>query len=559
MSATLEEGTTQRRLVHLVIFAGISALSLLAAAIDLWAGVGFFFLALFVFAVFRFRSSAHLNWVVLGYVFLLLWVGATNFYRFWLSPNPPDRPVNIFRAMLTNNTARVDWEVVFTAAGFGFLIASAFFLLLLLLAAAVAAAGTYREEGVTFGEQFSHLLTSLLGRRRFLVEIDGGEIKGEELDKHFLEKLGGPGRLIIYPGQLVVLRKHGQVTRVVGAGKTNLRYQEKIKAIVPIAGKANVQEIEHVQTRDGIPLTVKVAHGARLETVGETDERLREVWMQLERDERTLRTLKRRVKQLTPVQDVKSLEEVLISMEATSSSNQNDIDLLKEYLTANDKVHQDRALIKQLRQVVQSEKIGEGAGAHYFGIASKAPADPFEATKGLVESNLRDAFMAHDFDDLFKVEGEGEEVQSQIDSRKIGEIETYIRDKVRATRQGEGFIINFVDVASVQFPEMVQEKLNEELAMQVESRAKVSAARLDEEAATYEAKAMVIRARARAQQMMLEGRGEGEARAAIFREFLRELKRENTLQGDQWADAVIKHFLPQVPSGPRDKNGSSDG
>jgi len=366
----------------------------------------------------------------------------------------------------------------------------------------------------------------------FLIEIEEEQIKGEEKDRKRLETIGGPGQLVVHPGQVVVLHHQGKITRAVGVGLVRLGSGEKIKAIIPLGGKAGVQKIENVLTRDRIDLTLSVAHGASSELVSGTKKRLEETKNKVARDENALELLKAIVQRAVATDDLDRIKQHLAHMEAQEMPDKEKIELLKKYKEALEQLDKDKKTIEQLQKIVDGgQMVGDEYDQCYVDIAklvtAKGP-DPWGATKRDVEVNLRDVFMANEFEDLFKIGGEAEDLKAKIDQRRIAEIEKFVLDKVKGSKLGYGIVLGFVDINEVYFPEMIQEKLK-----------KVSEASLDEQAAVFEARAIVIRARARAQAKILEGQSEGEARAAFFRELLRELKREKMLPEEAVAHEVL--------------------
>ncbi len=440
----------------------------------------------------------------------------------------------------------------------------------------------------------------------------------------------------------MVFHKNGKITRAAGLGATLLRRSEKIKAIIPLKNKVDMQEIENVLTKDRIALTLKVAHGAGIELVSGTKKRLEEMqdkvardgetmeilkgkifrttWMRVEnlgtrlvemeaqieqdreaverihsmifqpthvgwitaitkrliefltgerqiesvasierrlrarrgqngetirllneyrdaverlqRDRDALEQLQQQASQAVQRESVEVVRERLIEMEAREDPDKEIIEPLKKYKDMSEQLQKDEGMIERLQKIVDGGKtVGDEHSQCYVDIAklvaAKGP-DPWAATKGGVGVNLRDVFMAHEFEDLFEIEGEPEDLKARIDQRKIAEIEKFVLDKVKGSKLGDGIVLGFVDINEVYFPRPLHEKLR-----------KVSEARLDERAALYEARAIVIRGRARAQAKILEGQSEGEARAAFLRELLRELKRESVLQEETLTHEIL--------------------
>jgi hypothetical protein len=254
--------------------------------------------------------------------------------------------------------------------------------------------------GVAAALLLAGILFLLLGLSFVSVIIEGGEIKGREKDKQILETVGGPGRVRIYPEQVVVFHKNGKITRAAGLGSTLLRRGEKIKAIIPLGNKANAQEIENVLTKDRIALTLKVAHGAGIELVSGTKKRLEDMKDKVARDENALELLKREVRQAVRTDDLDAIRRHLAEMEAQEEPDQETIDLLKKYKDTFEQLEKDKRTVTQLQKIVDNgQTVGDEHNQCYVDIAklvaAKGP-DPWGATKGGIGVNLRDVFMAND-------------------------------------------------------------------------------------------------------------------------------------------------------------------
>jgi regulator of protease activity HflC (stomatin/prohibitin superfamily) len=255
--------------------------------------------------------------------------------------------------------------------------------------------------------------------------------------------------------------------------------------------------------------------------------------VQLQKSREEVEQLQQQLSQAVREESIEHIRVLLPKLEAQEEPDQDRIDQLKEYKDAFEQLEKDKKTVAQLQRIVDSgQTVGDGHDQCYVDIAklaaAKAPA-PWAATKGSVVVNLRDVFMTNEFEELFNIEGEAEDLKAKIDKRKIAEIEKFILNKVKESKIGDGIVLKFVDINEVHFPVSLHKKLR-----------KVSEARLDEQAALFEARAKTIRARAEAQKKILEGRGEGESRAAFFRELLRELKREDVLQGEALVRAVLE-------------------
>ncbi len=164
-------------------------------------------------------------------------------------------------------------SVAITVGIIAFLGVIVFFLMLVAVATLGILKWHKKDQSMSMLKAFGYMLTGLLGLLHFSVIVEDGQIKGSDGDKERLAKIGGPGWLTVYPGQVVVLHDWGKITRVVGQGSTMLKREEQIKAIVPLGGKGGTSQI-NVLTRDRIPLKITFAHVVQVEPAKETATRL---------------------------------------------------------------------------------------------------------------------------------------------------------------------------------------------------------------------------------------------------------------------------------------------
>ena len=106
--------------------------------------------------------------------------------------------------------------------------------------------------------------------------VENGAITVEK-PRGILSKLKGPGMLLVYPGNAVVLERGGKTTRIVGPGTHRLKRFEFIKkpadkkGIVDLSPQYTTAETEDVMTSDGIPLKITVGQGWQIEPKEVTD------------------------------------------------------------------------------------------------------------------------------------------------------------------------------------------------------------------------------------------------------------------------------------------------
>lgn len=358
----------------------------------------------------------------------------------------------------------------------------------------------YKEEEISFIEVFLHVTRTILGIDHFVLFIKDEDTKGDETDKRRLKIFGGPGWLIIHPGQVVILHRHGRITRTVSSGSIMLTREENIKGIVPFGSKAKPQTIKNVLTRDRIPLELEVFHVAQMESATETKTRLKQA-----------------------LEEAKThLKEVEQDQESSDKDKQS----------AKQKFEEAE---KQLKDLDKDKIIVDGDNQCYESIAKKVSPDVWKALAGPVASIMRDVIMSEYSEELFDIHDDTGDLAARINQRKIATIEKIVLEKAKQIKLKSGIVLKAVDISEVCFPEDIKEKINDEAKKLIEERIERTEARIEES----KAKAAVIKARAEAQTKILEGQSEGESRAAEIREIVRELRREKLPQ-DQIMDAILK-------------------
>lgn len=510
-----ETSTVRRIIVAAVILLGIFITTGLFLALNYWLAVTFFFSSLLIFIRFNLDDCEARGLWLLIILSLFVAVLAGSLALLFLSNNlgitQLDRSGAIVNIFLGSNTA-----IVFTSILIGLIATIIVVILPFLSLVAFAAIGILKwhkkDEYSSFFGAFWYLLDSVLGLSCFSIIVSNGEIKGTDKDKVRLERFGGPGRLIVYPGQVVILHHWGKFTRAVGAGSTILKRAEQIKAVVWLTPRVkpnnakpddySFNQVKNVLTQDRIPLHITVIHAAQLEPASDTRNRFQ--------------------------QAVDSAQSRVQALSADASSEekqkaQQELDQAKEQLQAltNDKI------------------IGDDYNQCYESIAKLVAAkgaDVWEASRSAVANNLRDAIMSERFEDLFKISEVTEDLVAKVSQRKILEIENLVFEKAKETKIKDGIVLKVVDIQTVEFPEKIAIKLSKEVETLIEERIQQTNIRLKESAAKRD----IIEAKAKAQARMLAVQGEGEARAAAFREILRELKREESLPRDQIASTAIR-------------------
>lgn len=487
------------KVLRVLVFMGIVVASGLAATFNGLIGAILFLTASLIFIYAGFKPYQGRNLLLLLYAHVV--VGLIFFGMALANP-----AVRQFAVGTNPGTLTLEQGVslIFAAAVIGLVAAVILvtipFCLIVAAAAAVVSKWHVGPDRSSMSA-FTHTLCTILAIIHSVVVVEDGEIKGHQDGKERLEKFGGPGWLTVYPQQAVALHIQGKITRVVGAGTVMLKRGEKIMAILPLNPKGNVQAIANVLTRDRIALNVSVLHAARLEPAADTKTRLQH---ELSSTEAQLRNL--------------TLEGMPT---AAIDAAQQAVELARQKLQA---LETDKIIGDELFQIYESTAR----------VAALRGPDPYNAVKFAVINNLKDAIMAEYSEDLFKIREDNGDLEAKINQRKIKEIEDLVTRKSTAFGLGKGAKLLIVDIAEITFPPELKEKIEQQVKTLIEAQIQETEARIAES----KAKANIIAAKAKAQAAIMAGKGEGEARAALFREILRELKRERLPQ-EQIASAML--------------------
>jgi regulator of protease activity HflC (stomatin/prohibitin superfamily) len=177
-------------------------------------------------------------------------------------------------------------------------------------------------------------------------------------------------------------------------------------------------------------------------------------------------------------------------------------------------------------------------------VATKAP-NVWESMKATVASNIKDVFITCNFEELFDISGENEDLEGSINNRKIAEIEETVLERSRGSATGKGLILRAVDINEVIFPEEITDKINKEVTALMDARIKQTQARTreleaesEETAARFRARAMLELATADAQAEVLRGRAKAEARSEYYRRIFEVVAD----QPDQVANTILQNI-----------------
>jgi len=117
------------------------------------------------------------------------------------------------------------------------------------------------------------LWSLLMGIQLPWLIVENGEVT-ESKPKGVLPEVGGPGVVVIRPGNAVVLERHGKVTKVAGPGLVRTKRFEKIRGVVDLRPQWATIKAENVLTKDRVPLTIEYGIGYQIEPQADTDERV---------------------------------------------------------------------------------------------------------------------------------------------------------------------------------------------------------------------------------------------------------------------------------------------
>jgi hypothetical protein len=459
--------------------------------------------------------------------------------------------------LLDGTTGRFVWSLVL-----GFTLALLVMLTLLFILAFVSSfyvLALHKMDGVSWWDAMRYIVTLILGINWSYIIVENGQaVITKEAAK--LGVIGGPGHLIIKQGNVVVLERGGKITRIVNAGVVKLTSLETIRNIFPLGAQSNSEEIEHILTKDRIPLKITISIGFQIEPVSEADKRLES-------------RIESGGEALTP-----KLDDGLYQVyEGT---------IRKAALMA-----QTTSWDKLIIEKCEGQTCYNVEETGWKKVAGGVPG-----------GELRDYIMSHRFDELFELADSkiGEKPEARVNKRKIYEIEQAILEQIRPGKaKGLGVFVRGVDIGKIIFPPEARDLLlhhwgapwqqqidligvetrvqgglleaqkdvevtdfrsqafminiraeAQKRLMEAQGRMEIAELEGRVELTTAELKAqkIVIEARAKAQAKILEGQGEAEARAAFFREVLREIRREDVLGDDEMVAAVLRQLISTMVS-----------
>ncbi len=249
----------------IVFFAwSLSSRSRTATDVLWWLGSTCLLITLFV-ACFSIKSSLYAIVFTGLAVFAIAWVSGSllqaQFAREW-SANPG------FRNALA-------W---LGGIGLGVGVTAAFWFVILLVSTRWIL-GASDALGVSWWQAFRYVAARTFDTSQYYWIVENGELAIDN-SKGLLAKFGGPGMLVVRPGNVVVLERGSKTSRIVGPGVYAIKYLEFIKkpvngkGIIDLRSQFVVENVENALTQDGIPLEFQVSSSYMIEPKNVTDQRL---------------------------------------------------------------------------------------------------------------------------------------------------------------------------------------------------------------------------------------------------------------------------------------------
>jgi regulator of protease activity HflC (stomatin/prohibitin superfamily) len=109
-----------------------------------------------------------------------------------------------------------------------------------------------------------HCLFGLFGFPPWL-RVNEGKIEADR--DHVLMRAGGPGHLVVYNSNMVLLEKAGRFSRIAGTGFCRLEKMEKIYDVVDLRPKRQVCRVE-AMSKEGIPITCEADVSYQIDNEG---------------------------------------------------------------------------------------------------------------------------------------------------------------------------------------------------------------------------------------------------------------------------------------------------
>ena len=137
-----------------------------------------------------------------------------------------------------------------------------FFLPFLALGMAFVASARFVQDVYdldSIGQGMRHIFTSMTGFLGFILIVDEGEIKTEKGKTNPLQTVGGPGTVIIRPGNVVQFRQLRELTQASTALNYYLSDFERIELPVSLEDQFGEIESSRFETKDGIRVDSRIS------------------------------------------------------------------------------------------------------------------------------------------------------------------------------------------------------------------------------------------------------------------------------------------------------------
>jgi len=244
--------STQKILLLIAIVLGL-LLALYPAVYTLGAGLTILFLVTLLYATFNPTENGRARWIFMAVFVLLAGVIGVSLLNLLQRNQPPD---GLWIAFL---------QQIFALAGGAVLAAllTTIFALITIYVAGVYVLSIQTAEGITVWQAFRSLLSLILNIQYDWIVVSGGQVTTTR-PGGVMKELGGPGKVIVDPGNAVVLQRGGKITQVCGPGVWMTKRNEKIREIFDLRPQFELKTVENVLTRDHIPLNIVVGIGYRL-------------------------------------------------------------------------------------------------------------------------------------------------------------------------------------------------------------------------------------------------------------------------------------------------------
>lgn len=219
----------------------------------LWAGIGLLLFVTLLRATFNEDEASRARWIFAVIFVLLLGVTAWVFEQRLQQARPPADWVVALEQRL----------IAVLLGGFISTIVTTALAMLTILVASVYVLSINIVEEVSIWAAFRSLLSLILNTQYDWLVVSEGKVTRTR-EGGVMKFLGGPGKLIIDPGNAVALQRSGKITQIVGSGVWLTQRNENIREIFDLTNQFTVQRLSNVMTADRIPLEVEVGIGFRI-------------------------------------------------------------------------------------------------------------------------------------------------------------------------------------------------------------------------------------------------------------------------------------------------------